>query len=420
MIKNWRTAFLLYFKPVVFGMVALGFSAGLPYQLIFFTFAFWLRDVGVDHATIGFLSWIGVLYAMKIFLSFVVDRFPLPLLTSRLGKRRSWMLFSQICIAAGLVGMSLYDPSTQLPQLTFLAIVIIFSSAIQDVVVDAYRIEAVNADYQGAMSAAYVTGYRIALLTSGAGALYIAEYSSWKTAYFLMASTMIIGIVATFFIREPDHPVVEKELLFDNVLKNMLSPFIEFFQRNGRGWGFVILLFVGIYKMSDITLGVMSGSFYMDLGFTKSEIANVTKVFSFFAAIVGATFGGILVVRFSVIKPLLFGTVAASVTNLLFVALAVSKPTLTWLAIVVTADSFFASMATTILIAYLSSLINKEYTATQYALFSSLITLPSQTVGGFSGMIVDYYGYPIFFIYTTAVGLPAILLAVILIRKKIQ
>jgi PAT family beta-lactamase induction signal transducer AmpG len=420
MIKNWRTAFLLYFKPVVFGMVALGFSAGLPYQLIFFTFAFWLRDVGVDHATIGFLSWIGVLYAMKIFLSFVVDRFPLPLLTSRLGKRRCWMLFSQICIAAGLVGMSLYDPSTQLPQLTFLAIVIIFSSAIQDVVVDAYRIEAVNADYQGAMSAAYVTGYRIALLTSGAGALYIAEYSSWKTAYFLMASTMIIGIVATFFIREPDHPVVEKELLFDNVLKNMLSPFIEFFQRNGRGWGFVILLFVGIYKMSDITLSVMSGSFYMDLGFTKSEIANVTKVFSFFAAIVGATFGGILVVRFSVIKPLLFGTVAASVTNLLFVALAVSKPTLTWLAIVVTADSFFASMATTILIAYLSSLINKEYTATQYALFSSLITLPSQTVGGFSGMIVDYYGYPIFFIYTTAVGLPAILLAVILIRKKIQ
>jgi len=156
----------------------------------------------------------------------------------------------------------------------------------------------------------------------------------------------------------------------------------------------------------------------MDLGFTKSEIANVTKVFSFFSAIVGATFAGVLIVRCSVVKPLLFGTIAASVTNLLFVALAVSKPTLTWLAIVVTADSFFASMATTILIAYLSSLISKEHTATQYALFSSLITLPSQIVGGFSGMVVEYYGYPIFFIYTTVVGLPAILLAAILIRKK--
>ncbi len=418
MTENWRTAFLLYFKPIVFGMVALGFSAGLPYQLIFFTFALWLRDAGVDHATIGFLSWIGILYVLKIFLSFVVDRFPLPLLTRLLGRRRSWMLLAQFCIAACLIGMSRQNPITQLPQLTFFAIAIIFSSAIQDVVVDAYRIEAVSADYQGTMSAAYVTGYRIALLVSGAGALYIAEYSNWQTAYFLMAGTMTIGIVATLLIKEPNPPVLEQEPLFDNLLKNLLSPFTEFFQRNGRGWSFVILLFVGIYKMSDITLGVMAGSFYMDLGFTKSEIANVTKVFSFFSAIVGATFAGVLIVRCSVVKPLLFGTIAASVTNLLFVALAVSKPTLTWLAIVVTADSFFASMATTILIAYLSSLISKEHTATQYALFSSLITLPSQIVGGFSGMVVEYYGYPIFFIYTAVVGLPAILLAAILIRKK--
>lgn len=211
MTENWKTAFLLYLKPIVLGMVALGFSAGLPYQLIFFTFALWLRDVGIDHATIGFLSWIGVIYALKILLSYIVDRCSLPLLTRWLGKRRSWIFLTQLCIIAGLIGMGSYEPITQLPQLTFLAIAIICSSAMQDVVIDAYRIEAVEVDHQGTMSAAYVTGYRIALLTSGAGALYIAEYSSWQTAYFLMASTMVIGIVATLLIKEPDNQAIKEK-----------------------------------------------------------------------------------------------------------------------------------------------------------------------------------------------------------------
>lgn len=401
-------------KPLVLCIVALGFSSGLPYQLIFFTFAFWLRDVGIDHSTIGFLSWIGIIYTLKIFLSFVVERCKIPFLNRLFGKRRSWILFSQLLITAAVITMSYYEPLEHLKELTVLAILIISGSAIQDVVVDAYRVEAIELEFQGVLSAAYVTGYRIALLTSGAGALYIAEYSNWQMAYFLMGCAMIIGIIATLLTKEPETIKQNKPLSIKEILT---EPIIEFFQRKGW-WAIMILLFISVYKMSDIMLGVMAGAFYIDLGFTKSEIATITKVFSFVAAILGATFGGSLVVRYGVIKPIFLAALAASLSNLLFLLLSISKPTLTWLAFVVTSDSFCASMATTILLAYLSSLINKDYTATQYALFSSLMTFPAQTVGGFSGVIVDYYGYTHFFIYSTIIGLPAIILAYILIQKE--
>lgn len=414
MIKTWREAFAVYLQPLVFCTVALGFAAGLPYQLIFFTFALWLRDVGIDHSTIGFLSWIGIIYTLKIFLSFMVERCKIPLLTRLLGKRRSWMLFSQLLIMAAIVAMSGYEPTQHLTELTVLAILIIAGSAIQDVVVDAYRVEAIDMEFQGVLSAAYVTGYRIALLTSGAGALYIAEYRNWQLAYLLMGCAMSIGIVATLLTKEPEH--VASNNVF-SMRAIFTDPFVEFFQRKGW-WAIVILLFISVYKMSDIMLGVMSGAFYLDLGFSKSEIATVTKVFSFVAAILGATLGGGLVVRYGVIKPMLVATLAASLTNLLFIILSLSKPTLTWLAVVVTTDSFCASLATTILLAYLSSLISKDYTATQYALFSSLMTFPAQTVGGFSGVLVEHYGYTQFFIYSTIIGMPAVLLACVLIRKS--
>ena len=413
-IKTWRGAFTIYLQPLVLCTVALGFAAGLPYQLIFFTFPLWLRDVEIDHSTIGFLSWIGIIYVLKIFLSFAVERCKIPFLTHLLGKRRSWMLFSQLFITTAVIAMSFYEPVKYLTELTVLAILIITGSAIQDVVVDAYRVEAIDIDFQGILSAAYVIGYRIALLTSGAGTLYIAEYSNWQIAYFLMGCAMMIGIVATILTKEPES-VKQKGLL--SLKEILIEPVVEFFQRKGW-WAIIILLFISTYKMSDIMLGVMSGAFYIDLGFTKSEIATVTKVFSFLAAILGATFGGSLVVRHGVVKPVLFATLAASLTNLLFLILSLSKPTLTWLAFVVTTDSFCASMATTILIAYLSSLVNKEYTATQYALFSSLMTFPAQTVGGFSGILVDHYGYSKFFIYSSIIEIPAVLLACVLIRNS--
>lgn len=418
MMANWRNAFALYSKPIVLGMAALGFAAGIPYQLVFFTLALRLREAGIDHATIGFLSWLGITYALKIFFSLLVDHVRIPLITHQLGKRRSWILLSQISIALGLFGMGYADPVTQLTQLIFLGIAVICSSAIQDVTIDAYRIEAIANEYQGAMSAAYVTGYRIALLITGVGTLYIAEYANWRIAYWIMAAMMLIGVITTLLVQEPNHAASPVHCQFKNNFEIILiTPFLEFFQRYGQ-WGIVILIFIGIYKMSDITLGSMASAFYLDLGFSKAQIANVTKLFSFFASIIGVTLGGAFVARYGVNNPLTWGAAMMSFTNLLFALLAITKPSLAGLAIVVSADSFFGGMATAIFIAYLSGLTSPSHTATQYALFSSLMTLPSQSIGGFSGIIVEQFGYSIFFIYSALIGLPALFLAIFLSHQK--
>ena len=435
---SWRNAFLIYAQPKVLGMTFLGFSAGLPFLLVFSTLSAWLRDVGVALSVIGFFSWVGVTYSIKVFWAPVVDRMPLPFLTRLLGRRRSWMLLAQVGIAAGLIGMGGSDAQSQLQQIALFAVWVAFCSSTQDIVVDAYRIEAVEPEYQGAMAATYVLGYRVALLVAGAGAFYIAEFSSWQTAYFAMAACVSIGILATLSIREPenknDEAVVRLERRLETALgvvaqeslgvrllawfsDAVLSPFVEFFSRNGK-YGILILMLIALYKMSDITMGVMANPFYLDLGFSKKEIADVSKIFGFFMTIAGASLGGVLVVRYGIMRPLLLGAVMIAVTNLLFALLAISKPSLVMLAGVVSADNLSGGVATSVFIAYLSSLTSSAYTATQYALFSSLMTLPAKLLGGFSGLIVDQHGYDVFFVYASSVGLPAIILVLVLMRLQ--
>ncbi len=437
--KNWRSAFAIYLQPAVLSIVLLGFASGLPYVIVFSTLSAWLTEAGIERSVIGFFSWIGMTYSIKVFWSMIVDRLSLPLLHRLLGKRRSWMLLAQLGATLGLLGMSVSDPQTQLEQIALLAIWIAFCSATQDVAIDAYRIEVLSAEYQGAMAAAYVAGYRVSLLIGAAGCLYIAEYTNWSTAYLIMAATMLVGITTILVIKEPDHQISQSAEALENKIERflgveqhatfwhrlvagfsdvVLSPFIEFFHRNGTT-GLLILLLIGMYKMSDITLNVMANPFYLDMGFTKVEIAQVTKVFGFVMAISGAATGGVLVARFGVLRPLLLGAVAAALTNLLFAMLAMSKPSLIGLATIVSADNFCAGMATSALIAYLSSLTSTAYTATQYALFSSLMTLPAQMVGGFSGVVVENYGYSLFFIYTTVAGLPAMVLVLLLMRSSL-
>ncbi len=401
-------------------------------MLVFSTLSAWLRDEGVERSVIGFFSWVGVTYSIKIFWAPVIDRLPLPFLTGLLGKRRSWMLLAQLGIAAGLVGMGSSDSHTQIQQIALFAVWVAFCSATQDVVIDAYRIESVDPEYQGAMAATYVLGYRIALLVAGAGAFYIADYSSWKLAYFVMATAMLVGLVTTICLNEPEHGCVNEvrlgasgavtnqniwRRLLANFTGAVLSPFVEFFSRNGR-FGLLILMLIAVYKMSDITMGVMANPFYLDLGFSKKEIAEVTKIFGFFMTIAGAGLGGVLVVRYGIMRPLLLGAVMVAVTNLLFAVLAVSEPSLLLLAGVVSADNLSGGIATSVFIAYLSSLTSTAYTATQYALFSSLMTLPAQLLGGFSGIVVDSYGYAVFFIYASTVGLPAIVLVFLLMHYQ--
>lgn len=348
------------------------------------------------------------------------------------------MLLAQLGIIAGLIGMGSSDSHTQLQQIALFAVWVAFCSATQDVVIDAYRVETVGAEYQGAMAATYVFGYRIALLVAGAGVFYIADYSSWRFAYFAMAMAMGVGVLTTFFINEPDHNDIKEAGALESKLEAMLgvarrqtalqrflaafsravlSPFIEFFNRNGR-IGLLILLLIALYKMSDITMGVMANPFYLDLGFSKKEIAEVSKIFGFLMTIAGAALGGMMVVRYGIMHPLLVGAVMVAATNLLFAVLAVSEPNLLLLAGVVSADNLSGGIATSVFIAYLSSLTSTAYTATQYALFSSLMTLPAQLLGGFSGMVVDSYGYLVFFIYAASAGLPAIVLVYLLMRHQ--
>ena len=438
--RSWRDAALIYTRPRVAGMIFLGFSAGLPFLLVFSTLSAWLRDAGISHTTIGFFSWVGITYSIKVFWAPVIDHLPLPVLNTLLGKRRSWMLLAQIVIAFGLLGMGQMVPATELTWIAVLAVIVAFGSATQDITIDAYRIEAVDKLYQGAMAATYVLGYRLALLVAGAGVFYIAEGKSWAFAYQIMSALMLLGIMTTLILKEPDHPANPDVIALEQGLEEsmglhdtrdlstrlsawfvdaVISPFVEFFKRTG--WtALLILLLIGCYRISDITMGVMANPFYLDMGYSRTDIANITKIFGFFMTIAGAGLGGILVARFGIFKPLLTGAILVASANLLFAWLSISEPNLMHLAVVISADNLSGGLASSAFIAYLSSLTSTSYTATQYALFSSFMTLPGKIIGGFSGIVVDSAGYASFFIYAGLLGVPAILLVMLLSRQQFK
>lgn len=426
-VTNWRDAFAVYTNARVIAMLFLGFAAGLPLLLVFSTLSAWLSDLNISRSAIGFFGWVGVTYSIKVFWAPVIDRVSLPLLTRWLGSRRSWILVAQLSIIVSLSLMSQIDPQNNLILLALLSVWVAFSSATQDVAIDAYRIEAVVEEYQAAMSATYIFGYRIAMLIAGAGALYIADVWSWAVAYSTMACFMVVGVVTVLVIVEPcEHkpPPIESKLggsrlarLRHWLLVALVAPFTDFFKRNGR-FAWIVLAFIALYRLSDIMMGIMANPFYLDLGFTKSDIASIGKVFGLLMTLLGTFIGGVIVARFGVLKPLLAGAVMVALTNVLFAQLAQIGPDKTWLAIVISADNISAGFANATFIAYLSGLTNKHYTATQYALFSSLMTLPGKLFSGFSGVIVDASGYYEFFLYAAVLGIPAIILSLIVIRYQ--
>lgn len=422
---SWRDAIRIYSHSRVIAMLFLGFSAGLPFLLVFSTLSAWLADLDVTRTAIGFFGWIGLTYSIKVLWAPVVDRLVLPW-GKRLGQRRSWILLGQCGIALGLVGMALTDPVENLPVVALLALLVAFSSATQDVAVDAYRIEAVITDYQGAMSATYVFGYKVALLVAGAGALFIADFGGWTLAYLSMAACMAVGMVTVLLIAEPEREL--PEAIFGKTDSRVLdlqrwfvaaviNPFTDFFHRNGR-FALVILLFIAVFRLSDITMGIMANPFYLDLGFSKSEIASVAKVFGFFMSVAGSFLCGVLVVRWGVYKPLMLGAILVAATNVLFAVMAGFGPDIRALMVVISADNISGGIAATAFVAYLSGLTNRAYTATQYALFSSLMTLPGKFFSGFSGMLVDAGGYTEFFLIAAAVGIPAIVLVPVIARQE--
>jgi PAT family beta-lactamase induction signal transducer AmpG len=482
-------------------LALLGFSAGIPILLIFSTLSLWLSEAGVSKSAVTYFSWAALGYSFKFIWAPIVDKLPLPFLSKALGRRRGWLLLAQCAVIGSILWMSSVDPITGLSAMAFGAVALGFSSATQDVVIDAYRIECAEPKVQALLASSYIAGYRIGMVVAGAGGLYLAYlfgsrpdtyiYAAWQKTYIIMALVMGVGILTTLIIPEPEtagksaYPYSTSSYMrffglfvlsvcaliityyyFPNitiaannyqglikffigvcqltlslmvavligflgakygladremVLENYYQPVMEFFHRYGRlaVW---ILLLIGFYRISDIVLGAISNVFYQDLGYNKLQIANVTKVFGVIMTILGSFIGAFLVLRWGVFKVLLLGAVLSALTNIAFIwlslAAAVAEPSIQNLTFVIAIDNLSAGLAVAVFVAWLSSLTSISFTATQYAIFSSLMTLFPKLLGGYSGTMVESLGYSWFFIITALLGIPVVVL-ILYLNKRI-
>jgi len=425
----WREVWRVYAELATLRMLLLGFSAGLPLLLVFGTLSFWLREAGIDRTTIGYLSWVGLAYGFKWVWAPLVDRMPIPLLTRWLGRRRSWLLLSQFTIIAALVGMALTDPRLALNPVIWCALAVAFGSATQDIALDAYRIESAETRRQAALAAAYQTGYRMAMIWAGAGALWIAaraevsgagsyQQGAWQVAYLAMAASMLLGVATVLLSPEPAARVIPPSRNAAEWLQSALvEPFADFLRRYGKH-ALLILALIAVYRISDVVMGIMANPFYVDMGYTKDEVAAVTKIYGVIMTLVGAFVGGALAMRFGVMRVLMLGAVLSAASNLLFAWLASRGHDLNALIFVIAADNLSSGIASAAFIAYLSSLTNINYSATQYALFSSMMLLLPKFLAGYSGKYVDAFGYSHFFTATALLGVPVLLLVALALRQK--
>jgi len=477
-------------------------------MLIFSSLGLWLREAGIERAVVTYFSWAALGYSFKFVWAPLVDQLPLPWLTRIMGRRRAWMLLAQILIISAIVLIASLDPlasSGSLRIMAYAAVLLGFSAATQDIVIDAYRIESAGPELQALMSATYIAGYRIGMLFSGAGSLYLASwfgssseiyvFQAWQSSYALMALAMLVGLVTTLIISEPERNSVSpftysarvygrfvllfvvavggfvacfyfsgeivsstKAGLGDLFINQYLAGFLvecvrlliaiaiawtlatglikaglidysifeqtylmpvrDFFTRYGLSLACLLLALIGLYRVSDIVLGVISNIFYQDLGFSKKEIANVVKTFGLLMTITGGFVGGVLSIRYGVMRILFLGAVLSAATNLLFMVLASKGYDMAWLYIVISADNLSAGIASAAFVAFLSSLTNISFTAMQFAIFTSLMTLLPKILGGYSGTMVDAIGYSDFFLVTALMGIPVLLLILFASRRS--
>jgi PAT family beta-lactamase induction signal transducer AmpG len=395
--------------PSALTMLFLGLGSGLPFLLIAsMTLSTRLRDLGLDLGSIGLISLASFFYLLKFLWAPLVDRYVFPL-TAFLGRRRSWLLVSQLLVAVSLAALALSRPEMGVTTLVLWVLIGSFAGATQDTVVDAYRIEVAPASAQAALAATYTLGYRFGLILGGAGALYLAEFQDWRWAYLAMAALMLLPIVTTLLCREPVAPeetVVRKIDFFGA----FWQPFTSFFTANGLLLGLVLLAFVGLFKFPDQVIGVMAGPFYLDSGYSKADIATVSKIYGIWLGIAGAFLGGVCVAAFGFRKMLLLATLGVALSNLAFLLMA-QYPSQIWaFYAAISADNLFQGFAGVVLIAFMSSLTDRNFTATQYALLGSLANLPGKFVGGLSGFMVEATSYSMFFVFSALTVIPTLLL----------
>ncbi len=427
--RQFLTDFRVYLEPAAWRMLVLGFSAGLPLFLVLGTLSFWLREAGIDRTTIGYLSWVSLAYAFKWLWAPLVDRMPIPLLTQALGRRRGWLLLSQLCIVLGLLAMSFNDPQVALSPVVWGALAVAFGSATQDIAIDAFRIESANLDRQAALAATYQIGYRLAMIWAGAGVLWIAARSessgisgyqpgAWQTAYLVMAASMSLGVLTVLMSPEPlRSAILPAKNAADWLRSALVEPFADFLKRY-RWQAVLILGLIATYRISDVVMGSMANPFYVDMGYTKDEVAAVTKIYGVIMTLLGAFVGGALTMHWGVKRVLMLGAVLSAASNLLFAVLSTRGHDLHGLIFVISADNLAGGIASAAFIAYLSGLTNVNYSATQYALFSSMMLLLPKFLAGYSGRYVDHFGYLNFFVATALLGVPVLLLVALVLRAK--
>jgi PAT family beta-lactamase induction signal transducer AmpG len=408
-------------EPRMVLMLALGFSSGLPFLLVFSTQSAWLREAGISRTQIGLLSYVALAYSFKFLWAPIIDKTDVPGLRF-LGRRRAWMLLAQGGVMLGLIALAFGDPANWLAWTVAGAFFVAFASATQDVAVDGWRIDAAATESQGMMSAAYQLGYRLGLLCAGAGALYLADAASWRAAYLVMAIFMTIGMAACLLAPGYSKPEVQPGTPAAGFSLRSLGslyagPLTDLIRRKSVML-VPILALVAIYRLPDFVSGVMANPLYIDLGFSKSDIATVSKVYGVWVGIAGAFAGGFVVLRAGLMPALFLGGIAASASHLTLAWLASSGARLDILTLAISVENFASGFAGTALISYMSSLTSPEFAATQYALLSSLYALPGKLVGGLSGLMVDSFGYPAFFMMTSTIGIPVALLSLAIWRAS--
>jgi PAT family beta-lactamase induction signal transducer AmpG len=417
--KDWRATVAVYSSRRMVIVLLMGLASGLPLLLTLSTLSYWLSKVGVDKTTIGIFALVGIPYSFKFVWAPIIDHVRLPVLSAWLGRRRGWLLLLQACLAVAILIMGMTDPTLAPLTVAAAAVAVAFFSASQDIVIDAYRIEILREEEQGAGAAATQTGYRVGLIIAGAGAIALSDFIGWPAIFTLLAAIIVVCMVVTLLAPEPAEPArptiaadlpggADRLVLLTQWIKRaVIDPFADFMSR--RGW-LVILAFVLLYKFGDAIGGVMANPFYNELGFTGVEIASISKVFGVIMTVVGAIAGGALVARIGLFKALVVGGILQAVTNLLFALLAVTGKDLTMLAVAIGADNFTGGLGSAAFVAYLSSLCNRAFTGTQYALLTSFMAAGRTMLSSGGGWLADHMDWASFFMLTTLLAIPGLLL----------
>ncbi len=425
-VRRWIDALSVYRDPRIVSILFLGFSSGLPLALTFSTLSFWLKEEGLTNTAIGLFASVATPYSLKFVWAPVIDRASLPWLTRKLGRRRGWIVATQIALMVSLVGLGATHPAAAPMSTAVMALVVAFCSASQDIVIDAYRVEVLDESQYAAGAAAIVFGYRIGMLVSGAGALLLATFVGWLEVYATMAALVTVGLVTVLVSREPASgsdsqssagtgaPSSTLARAVRWVREAVVEPFLDFTRR--RGW-IVILAFVMLYKFGDALAGVMTNPFLLELGFSKAEIAAIVKTYGLAATLAGAAAGGSLLKATGMLRCLWICGLLQMLSNLMFAVQAVAGHSISTLTVTIGLENLAGGMGTAAFVAYLSSLCNVSYTATQYALLTSLMSAARTWLSSSGGWLADHMSWPEFFVLTTIAAVPGLALLWLLGRR---